>query len=157
MQKISPCLWFTDNAEEAINFYIDTFDDSKILNVSRWGDDGPGEPGSVLAMDFELHGQTFMAINGGDQGFHFNESISFFVSCETQAEIDRYWNVLLDGGQAQQCGWLKDKYGVSWQIVPSQMNTLMTEGTPEQTQRVTQAMLQMVKLDIAQLQSAYEG
>jgi predicted 3-demethylubiquinone-9 3-methyltransferase (glyoxalase superfamily) len=155
MQKITPFLWFNDNAEEAMNFYTTVFKDSKIGKVSRYGDAGPGPKDSVMTAQFTLNGQDFIALNGGPN-FKFTEAISFVVNCETQKEIDYYWDKLLNGGQAQACGWLKDKFGLSWQIVPVQLGQLMT-GNPQQSGRVMQALMKMVKLDLKLLQDAYEG
>jgi predicted 3-demethylubiquinone-9 3-methyltransferase (glyoxalase superfamily) len=155
MQKITPFLWFNDNAEEAMNFYTTVFKDSKIGKVSRYGDAGPGPKGSVMTAQFALNGQDFIALNGGPN-FKFTEAISFVVNCETQKEIDYYWDKLLHGGQAQACGWLKDKFGLSWQIVPVQLGQLMT-GNPQQSGRVMQALMKMIKLDLKLLQDAYEG
>ena len=152
--KIATCLWFDDNAEEAVNFYISLFADSKIVSVTRYGKAGPGPEGSVLTVAFELAGREFMALNGGPH-FRFNEAISIFVQCDTQAEIDRLWDRLLEGGEAQQCGWLKDRFGLSWQIVPSALDRMLRD--PERSDRVMQALLQMVKLDIAQLEQAYRS
>ena len=157
MQKISPCLWFDGNAEEAANFYTSIFEDAKILDVTHYGDAGPGEPGSVLTVTFTLQGQFFMALNGGPD-FKFTEAVSLMVDCKDQQEIDYYWSKLLEGGgREQMCGWLKDKYGLSWQIVPSIINEMLTDPDPEKSNRVMQAVMQMVKLDIPTLQKAYEG
>lgn len=156
MQKITPCLWFDDKAEEAVIFYTSIFKDSKIENISRYGDEGPGSAGSVMVATFKLNGQDFMALNGGPE-FTFSEAISFYVSCESQAEVDYFWDRLSEGGQVQQCGWLKDKFGISWQIVPTALGELMGDKDPEKAGRVMQAMLKMVKIDIAGLQKAYDG
>jgi predicted 3-demethylubiquinone-9 3-methyltransferase (glyoxalase superfamily) len=156
MQKITPFLWFNDQAEEAANFYTSIFKNSKIESISRVGGDTPGTPGTISMASFELEGQHFMALNGGPV-FQFSPAISFFVNCETQQEIDELWEKLSDGGEIEQCGWLKDKFGVSWQIVPSVLGELMQDPDPVKSQRVTQAMLQMIKLDIAGLKRAYEG
>jgi predicted 3-demethylubiquinone-9 3-methyltransferase (glyoxalase superfamily) len=153
MQKINPFLWFDDQAEEAMNFYISIFPNSKVLNVSRYGEAGPGPKGTVMVASFELDGQKFMALNGGPQ-FKFNESISFLVNCETQQEVDHYWDKLTDGGQPSRCGWLKDKFGVSWQIIPTVLGELMGGPDAEKSKRVMQAMLQMGKLDIEKLKQA---
>jgi len=155
VQKITPFLWFDDNAEDAVNFYTSIFKDSKIENISRYGDEGPGPAGSVMMANFKLNGQDFMVLNGGPE-FTFSEAISFFVSCETQAEVDYYWDRLSEGGETQQCGWLKDKFGLSWQIVPTALGELMGDKDPEKAGRVMQAMLKMVKIDIAGLQQAYD-
>lgn len=155
-QKITPFLWFNDNAEQAMDFYTSVFKDSKIVSVSRYGDAGPGPKGTVMVGKFEIEGQEFLALNGGPH-FTFTEAISLVVNCETQAEVDYYWDKLGAGGRIQQCGWLKDKFGLSWQIVPTALGELMAKGTPEQTNRVMQVMMKMVKLDIATLQKAYDG
>jgi predicted 3-demethylubiquinone-9 3-methyltransferase (glyoxalase superfamily) len=155
MQKITPFLWFNDQAEEAMNFYTAIFKNSKISSVSRYGEGGPGPQGSVMTATFELNGQEFMALNGGPL-FTFTEAISFFVNCETQAEVDELWEKLTEGGEESQCGWLKDKYGLSWQIVPSVLGELLNDPDAEKARRVMNAMLQMKKIDIAGLRSAYE-
>ena len=155
MQKITPFLWFNDQAEEAMNFYTAIFKNSKIVSVSRYGEGGPGQPGSVMTATFELDGQEFMALNGGPL-FTFTEAISFFVNCETQAEVDELWEKLTEGGEESQCGWLKDKYGLSWQIVPSVFGELLSDPDAEKAGRVMNAMLQMKKIDIAGLRAAYE-
>lgn len=164
MQKISPFLWFKDNAEKAVSFYLSVFPSGKVLRVSRYLDvptenHPPSRPpaGSVMTVEFELFGQQFVALNGGIE-FTFNESISFVVNCETQEEVDRYWDALTaKGGQPVQCGWLKDKFGVSWQVVPTFLTDLLTSGSPAQAARVTEAMLKMIKLDIPTLRKAAEG
>lgn len=157
MQKIYPCLWFDKQAEEAVNFYLSVFGDGKITSVSRFDPvNEHGEPGSVMTISFTLHGQEFIALNGGPE-FKFTPAISLVVNCDTQAEIDRYWNGLLQGGSADQCGWLRDKFGISWQIVPTALGELMSGKDPAKVSRVTEAMLKMVKLDIAELQRAYDG
>jgi predicted 3-demethylubiquinone-9 3-methyltransferase (glyoxalase superfamily) len=161
MQKITPCLWFDSNAEEAAKFYASVFKNSKIGKISRYGKEGyeiHGKPaGTVLTVEFELNGQKFTALNGGPI-FKFNEAISFQVSCESQEELDYYWEKLSEGGdkKAQQCGWLKDKYGVSWQIVPTVLGEMLQDKNPEKTERVMKALLQMKKLDIQTLKQAYE-
>ena len=155
MQKITPFLWFDNNAEEAANFYISIFKNSKILNISRYGEAGPGPKGSVMSATFELEGQKFMALNGGPQ-FTFSPAISFFVNCETQPEVDELWEKLSAGGKKNRCGWLQDKFGVSWQIVPSILGKLLQDKDREKSKRVMQAMLQMDKLNIAGLKQAYE-
>ncbi|HWT85171.1 MAG TPA: VOC family protein [Myxococcales bacterium] len=156
MQKITPFLWFDSNAEEAALFYTSIFKNSKILNVSRYGDAGPGDKGAVMVVNFQLEGQQFTALNGGPQ-FKFSEAFSFVVNCETQKEIDEYWNKLTSGGgRESECGWLKDKFGFSWQIVPAALGKLMS-GDPKKANRVMQAVLQMKKLDIATLEEAAEG
>jgi predicted 3-demethylubiquinone-9 3-methyltransferase (glyoxalase superfamily) len=156
MQKISPFLWFDDQAEEAMHFYVSVFKNSKTGDVTRYGDAGPGPKGSVMTASFELEGQPFTALNGGPH-FKFTEAISFVVSCETQAEVDELWDKLSQGGQTQQCGWLKDKFGLSWQITPVALMELMSDPDPERSRRVMEAMLQMTKIDIAKLRQAYEG
>ena len=156
MQKITPFLWFDHQAEAAMNFYVSIFKNSKVIRVSRCGDAGPGPKGSVMAATFELEGQQFSALNGGPL-YTFSPAISFFVTCETQQEVDHFWNKLLEGGKAQQCGWLTDKFGVTWQIVPSVLGTLLGDKDPAKANRVMQAMLKMVKLDIATLKRAYDG
>jgi len=161
MQKITPCLWFDSNAEEAVNFYSSIFKNSKIGNISRYGEAGyeiHGKPaGTVLTIEFELNGQAFTALNGGPI-FRFNEAISFQVSCESQEELDYYWEKLSEGGdrKAQQCGWLKDKYGVSWQIVPTVLGKLLQDKDAKKSESVMKALLQMKKLDIKTLTQAYE-
>jgi len=161
MEKITPCLWFDSNAEEAVNFYTAIFKNSKIGNISRYGEAGyeihRKPAGTVLTIEFELNGQWFTALNGGPV-FKFNEAISFQVGCESQQEIDFYWGKLSEGGdkEAQQCGWLKDKYGVSWQIVPTVLGQMLRDQDAAKSSRVMQALLQMGKLDIARLRQAYE-
>ncbi len=155
MQKITPFLWFDNNAEAAAQFYTSIFKNSKILNVSRYGDAGPGPKGAVMVVNFQLEGQQFTALNGGPL-FKFSEAFSFVVNCETQKEIDEYWNKLTSGGgKESECGWLKDKFGFSWQIVPTALGKLMSD--PKKANRVMQALLQMKKLDIAKLEAAGEG
>ncbi|MGZ8256078.1 MAG: VOC family protein [Burkholderiaceae bacterium] len=161
IQRITPCLWFDGQAEAAANFYTAVFPNSRIGAVSRYGEAGRevhgGQPGSVLTIEFELDGVAFTALNGGPL-FKFNEAISLQVNCDTQQEIDHYWSRLSEGGEprAQQCGWLKDRYGVSWQVVPSSMVSLMTTGA-DKAERVMSAVLKMKKLDIATLERAYAG
>jgi predicted 3-demethylubiquinone-9 3-methyltransferase (glyoxalase superfamily) len=155
MQKITPFLWFNDQAEEAMNFYVSLFKDSKIVNVSRYGEGGPRPKGTVMIATFQLNGQEFTALNGGPE-FKFTEAISFFVDCKTQEEVDYLWEKLSDGGEKGQCGWLKDKYGLSWQIVPSALGELMNDKDPEKSKRVMEAMLQMSKIDIKTLKQAYD-
>src|SRR5215813_2204720 len=156
MQKISPFLWFNDNAEEAVNFYMSIFKNSKILGIARYGDAGPGPKGSVMTINFQLDGQEFIALNGGPH-FTFNESISFSVDCETQEEVDELWEKLSEGGQKSRCGWLKDKYGLSWQVNPTILGQMLSDEDPEKAKRVMEAMLQMDKIDIKTLKKAYEG
>ena len=155
-QKIIPFLWFDNQAEEAMNFYVSIFKNSKVLSVTRYGDAGPGPKGTVMTAEFQLEGQEFVALNGGPM-FKFTEAISFVVNCETQEEVDEYWEKLLaGGGEPQQCGWLKDKFGLSWQIVPTILVELVQDENSEKTQRVMKAMMEMVKLDIAGLKRAAE-
>lgn len=156
MQKISPFLWFDTQAEEAANFYVSIFKNSRITRIARYGDAGPGPKGSVMTVGFELEGQSFTALNGGPV-FKLSEAISFVVDCETQAEIDHYWDKLLAGGQAQHCGWLKDKFGLSWQIVPRVLIELVSGPDQAKAGRAMQAMMGMVKFDIAKLKQAAEG
>ena len=157
MQKITPCLWFDNQAEEAANFYVSIFKNSKIRNMTRYGEAGAkasGRPkGSVMTAQFQLDGQDFVAINGGPH-FKFTEAVSFVVNCETQDEVDYFWEKLCEGGEEVQCGWLKDKFGLSWQVVPTILGKLMQDKDPEKSQRVMQAMLQMKKLDIEILKQA---
>jgi predicted 3-demethylubiquinone-9 3-methyltransferase (glyoxalase superfamily) len=156
MQKITPFLWFDDQAEEAARFYTSLFDNSRILQVSHYGEAGPGEPGSVMVVEFELDGQRFNALNGGPR-FTFTEAISFLITCETQEEVDQLWEKLTEGGEPGPCGWLKDKYGLSWQVVPKALGELMSDPDTERSQRVMKAMLQMGKIEVETLQRAYEG
>jgi predicted 3-demethylubiquinone-9 3-methyltransferase (glyoxalase superfamily) len=154
-QKITPFLWFDNQAEEAMNFYVSIFENSRILNLTRYGDAGPGPKGSVITGTFQLAGQEFMALNGGPH-FKFTEAISLFVRCETQQEVDDLWEKLSAGGEKSRCGWLKDKFGLSWQIVPNVLGQLLNDPDPQKSARVMQAMLQMDKLDIEKLKRAYE-
>ena len=154
LQKITPFLWFDGQAEEAVGFYTSIFKNSRIDGVTRYGDAGPGPKGSVMTIAFELEGQKFTAINGGPV-FKFTEAISFVVNCETQQEVDQYWDQLSAGGKEVQCGWVKDRYGLSWQIVPTVLITMLQDKDAERSQRVMRAMLQMVKIDIAGLEKAY--
>jgi predicted 3-demethylubiquinone-9 3-methyltransferase (glyoxalase superfamily) len=156
MQKITPFLWFDNNAEEAMNFYTSIFKNSKIGKVSRYGDAGPGPKGSVMVGTFTLDGQEFMALNGGPH-YKLTPAFSLVVNCETQEEIDDFWEKLSAGGQVMQCGWLTDKFGLSWQIVPTVLGELMSSGDPGKSKRVMQALLKMDKLIIAELRRAYEG
>src|SRR6266850_3799629 len=161
-QRITPCLWFDDQAEEAVKFYVAIFKNSRIVSVARYGEAGReihGKPaGTVMTVAFELDGQAFTALNGGPM-FKFTEAISFQVHCETQAEVDYYWEKLSEGGDetAQQCGWLKDKYGASWQVVPTVLIEMLSDPNAEKSGRAMKAMLHMKKLDIAELKRAYEG
>ncbi len=156
MQKITTFLWFDDQAEEAAAFYTSLFDDSRIVDVQRYGEAGPGEPGSVMVVTFELAGQQFIALNGGPQ-FTFNEAISLSVDCETQEEVDELWAKLTAGGEGVACGWLKDRYGLSWQVVPRKLTELLNDPDPVKSNRVMQAMMGMKKIDIQGLVDAYEG
>lgn len=150
MQPITPFLWFDDKAEEAMNFYVSIFKNSKVVSVS------PGPDGNVLSATFELDGQEFMALNGGPM-FSFTPALSFFVKCKTQEEVDYYWEKLTEGGSEEQCGWLKDKYGLSWQIIPNRLGELLQDPDREKANRALQAMLQMQKIEIAALEQAYES
>mgnify|MGYP001487014901 CR=1 FL=1 len=157
MQKITTFLWFDNQAEAAASFYTSLFKNSKITDVVRYGEGSPGQPGSAMTVNFELDGQEFIALNGGPES-RFTEAISLFVTCEDQAEVDRLWSMLTsDEGEESQCGWLKDKYGLSWQIVPANLGKYIGGPDPAGAQRAIQAMLQMKKLDIAALQRVYEG
>lgn len=154
MQKITPFLWFDNQAEEAANFYVSIFKNSKIASMMRYGEAGPGPKGAVMGLTFQLDGQEFMALNGGPL-FTFSPAISFFVKCETQQEIDDLWEKLSQGGEKQRCGWLKDRYGVSWQIVPTVLSEMLQGKDPEKSKKVMKAMLQMDKLDIQGLKKAH--
>ena len=156
MQKITPFLWFDGKAEEAAKFYTSIFKNSKIGRVSRYGEAGPGPKGAVMSATFELDGQEFIALNGGPQ-FAFSPAISFFVNCETQEELDEIWEKLCEGGKKNRCGWLQDKFGVSWQVIPTALGKLMSDPDPEKSGRVMRAMLQMEKIDIRALQQAHEN
>jgi predicted 3-demethylubiquinone-9 3-methyltransferase (glyoxalase superfamily) len=155
MQKITPFLWFDNQAEEAANFYVSVFKNSKIGAVRRYSDAGPGPKGSVMTMTFQLEGQEFVALNGGPH-FKFTPAISLFVNCETQEEVDELWEKLLAGGRKDRCGWLQDKFGLSWQIIPKQLMEMLGDTDPSKSQRVMKSMLQMDKIDIQQLKRAYE-
>jgi predicted 3-demethylubiquinone-9 3-methyltransferase (glyoxalase superfamily) len=156
MPKITPCLWFESEAEEAANFYVSVFRDSKVLHVSRFGDAGPGPKGKVLSVVFEIDGQRFTAINGGPQ-FNFTEAVSFQIDCRDQAEVDHFWDRLVEGGQESRCGWLKDRFGLSWQVIPAELPALIGGPDPVRSQQAMRAMLQMRKLDVARLKAAYEA
>lgn len=157
MQTIHPMLWFDDQAENAARQYVSIFPNSKLGTISRYGPAGPLEEGKVMTVEFTLDGQKFVALNGGPD-FTFNESVSFVVPCESQAEVDRYWDLLVDGGEASYCGWLKDRFGLSWQITPVDLDTMMLDPDPEKSRRVTEAMLKVKgKFDIAALRAAFEG
>ena len=155
-QKITPFLWFDSNAEEAVGFYISVFKESRIVTRSRYGESGPGPKGSVMAIAFKLEGQDFVAINGGPD-FKFSEAISFYVNCETQEEIDRLWNTLVAGGEERDCGWLKDRYGLSWQVNYAGLQDMMADSHADRADRVMKAMLKMKKIDIQRLKDAYDG
>ena len=155
MQKITPFLWFDNQAEEAANFYVSLFKNSKIGSIRRYGDAGPGPKGSVMSVIFQLEGQDFFALNGGPH-FKFTPAISLFVNCENQEEVDELWERLSAGGRKDRCGWLQDKYGLSWQIIPTALSQLMSDPDPAKSSRVMKAMLAMDKIDIARLQEAYE-
>ena len=155
-QKITPFLWFDGNAEDAMNFYTSIFKDSKVVNVSRYPEGGPAPKGTLMSATFQLHGQEFMALNGGPM-FKFTEAISLFVKCETQKEIDEFWEKLSAGGQKSQCGWLKDKFGLSWQIVPPILGKLLGDKDPKKSKRVMMAMMKMSKIEIQKLKDAYDG
>jgi len=156
MQKITPFLWFDDRAEEAMNFYTSIFKNSKVGRVTRYGDAGPAPKGSVMSATFQLEGQEFMALNGGPM-FSFTPAVSFFVNCETQEEVDELWEKLSEGGKKERCGWLKDKFGLSWQIIPSILGQLLGDKDPAKSARVMQAMLQMTKIEIEGLKRAARG
>jgi predicted 3-demethylubiquinone-9 3-methyltransferase (glyoxalase superfamily) len=156
MQKITPFLWFNGQAEEAANLYTSLFKNSKIRNAARYGEAGPGPKGSVMSVTFQLDGQEFIALNGGPQ-FTFSPAVSFLVSCETQEEVDRLWEKLSEGGRTNRCGWLQDKFGLSWQIVPSVLGKMLHDQDPEKSKNVMSAMLQMEKIDIARLERAYQA
>jgi len=157
MQKINPFLWYDDKAEEAANFYVSIFKNSKVVSVARYGEAGPGPKGSAMTVAFELDGQKFVALNGGPH-FKFTEAVSFVVNCTSQEEVDYFWEKLLEGGgKESQCGWLKDKYGLSWQITPTILPELLQDKDPEKANRVMQAMMKMVKIDIETLKRAAEG
>ncbi len=155
MKKITPFLWFDGKAEEAMNFYVSIFKNSKVLSVTRYGEAGPGPKGTVMTAAFQLNGQEFTALNGGPQ-FTFSPAISFVVRCETQQEVDELWEKLSAGGEKQQCGWLQDKYGLSWQIIPTMLIELLQDKDAKKSGNVMKAMLQMTKIDIKTLQQAYE-
>jgi predicted 3-demethylubiquinone-9 3-methyltransferase (glyoxalase superfamily) len=155
-QKITTFLWFDNQAEEAINFYVSIFKNSRVGDVVRYGETGPGPKGQVMTAEFQLAGQQFIALNGGPH-FKFTEAISLVVNCDTQEEVDELWERLSEGGQKVQCGWLKDRFGLSWQIVPTVLKDLLKDKDPEKTNRVMQALMKMTKLDIAELKAAYEG
>jgi predicted 3-demethylubiquinone-9 3-methyltransferase (glyoxalase superfamily) len=160
LRKITPCLWFDGQAEDAAKHYVSIFDNAKIGKISRYGEEGHEihgrEPGSVMVVEFELEGQKFVGLNGGPQ-FTFSEAISFQIDCKDQGEVDYFWERLSEGGEEGPCGWLKDKFGLSWQVVPRALPRMLSEGDAEQSARVTKAFMQMKKFDIAALQRAYDG
>src|SRR5216683_6604677 len=156
MQKITPFLWFDNQAEEAMNFYVSIFKNSKVVKVTRYGEDGPGPKGTVMSATFQLEGQTFYALNGGPL-FSFTPAISLFVNCETQPEVDELWEKLSAGGKKERCGWLKDKYGLSWQIIPTALGEMLGDKDPQKAGRVMQAMMQMGKIEIEGLKEALDG
>ncbi|MCE5296094.1 MAG: VOC family protein [Euryarchaeota archaeon] len=156
MQKVIPYLWFKDQAEEAAGLYVSVFKNSRVLDIVRYGDAGPGPKGTAMLVAFQLEGQEFFALNGGD-GHQFTPAISFLVDCRTQAEVDHYWEKLSEGGEKGKCGWLKDRYGLSWQVVPTVLGKMLQDKDPDKAARVMHAMLQMTKLDIALLMKAYDG
>ena len=155
-QKIIPNLWFDTDAEEAANFYITVFKNSRIVSVAKYPEGSPGEPGTVMTVEFELDGQRFVGINGGPQ-FQFDEAVSFQITCESQDEVDYYWDALTEGGEESQCGWLKDKFGLSWQVVPQGMEEVFSDPDRAKAERAMKAMLGMRKLDLAALRAAAEG
>ena len=154
MQKITPCLWFDDQGEEAAAFYTSIFPNSRIGSIAYYGDVGPGKPGAAVTVDFELDGQRFVALNGGPADFSFNEALSLMIHCDSQAEVDSYWDQLGKGGEDGPCGWLKDRYGVSWQVVPTRVEELIADPDRAKSQRVMAAMMKMSKIDIAELERA---
>ena len=156
MQKITPFLWFDGKAEEAMNFYVSIFKNSKVVSVTRYGEAGPGPKGTVMSATFQLEGQEFYALNGGPQ-YKFTPAISLFISSKTQEEVDELWERLSEGGRKDQCGWLQDKYGLSWQVIPTVLGELLRDKDPQKSKRVMQAMLKMTKIDIKKLKQAYEG
>lgn len=156
MQKITPFLWYDGKAEDAANLYVSVFKNSRITKVRNWGEAGPGPKGTVMGLDFEIEGQSFVAFNGGPH-FSFTPAISLFVNCETQQEVDEIWDKLTaDGGKPVQCGWLTDKFGVSWQIIPKTLGEMLSDPDPAKAARVMKAMMQMVKIDVAALKQAYK-
>lgn len=155
MQKFTTCLWFDDKAEEAVKFYTSVFKNSKTGRTTRYGKNMPGKEGSVMTAEFELNGQNFLALNGGPH-FKFTPATSFIVNCETQDELDDFWEKLSQGGNIQQCGWLTDQFGLSWQIVPTALGEMMKSGTPAQSQKVMEALMTMIKLDVKGLKHAYD-
>lgn len=157
MPKITPFLWFNDQAEQAVKFYLSVFPNSRVLETARYGEAGPGPVGSVMTVRFELDGKEFIALNGGPDFYAFDESVSFYITCANQEEVDHYWNALTDGGEAISCGWLKDRYGLRWQVVPDGLVELLSDPDPERAQRATRAMLAMTKLDLQAVRQAADG
>lgn len=157
MPRITPFLWFDDQAEEAVDFYLSVFPNSRIVSVARYGEAGPGTPGSVMTIHFELDGSALVALNGGPENYGFDASISLVVDCPTQDEVDHYWDALAEGGEEIACGWLKDRYGLCWQIVPTELPSLVGHPDPERARRATQAMMAMKKLDIRAMRDAADG
>ena len=157
MSKITPFLWFDDQAEEAVEFYLSVFPNSRISQIARHGEGGPGPAGSVMTIHFELDGNEFVALNGGPVHYGFDESISFVIDCATSEDVDRYWEALTDGGEEIACGWLKDRYGVHWQVVPSELPSVLGDPDPERAMRAMQAMMTMKKLDIRAMKAAADG
>jgi predicted 3-demethylubiquinone-9 3-methyltransferase (glyoxalase superfamily) len=155
--KITPFLWFDDQAEQAVDFYVSVFPDSEVLEVARHGTAGPGPAGSVMLIRFELDGNEFLALNGGPEHYNFDESISFVIDCATQGEVDRFWEALSDGGEEIACGWVKDRFGLRWQVVPSELPTLLGDPDPQRAQRAMQAMMTMKKLDVDAMKEAADG
>jgi predicted 3-demethylubiquinone-9 3-methyltransferase (glyoxalase superfamily) len=156
MQGITPNLWFDTEAEEAANFYVSIFPNSRIVSRAHYTEAGPGEPGTVMTVEFELNGSRFIGINGGPQ-FKFDEAVSFQIDCEDQDEVDHYWEKLTEGGEEVQCGWLKDRFGLSWQVTPPGMEEIFNDPDPERARRAMEAMLEMKKLDLAALKAAADG
>ncbi|MBN9661444.1 MAG: VOC family protein [Acidobacteria bacterium] len=156
MNKITPFLWFNGQAEEAANLYVSLFENSRILHVSRYGDAGPGPAGSAMTVNFELDGRPFIGLNGGPN-YVFTEAVSFVINCKTQAEVDKFWDALTEGGEERQCGWLKDRFGLSWQVIPECLGRLMGDPDSKRAGRVMQAMFKMKKIDIAALEAAHAG
>ncbi|HZD66612.1 MAG TPA: VOC family protein [Acidimicrobiales bacterium] len=157
MPRITPFLWFNNQAEEAVQFYLSVFPNSRVTQVARYSESGPGPAGSVMTIHFELDGNEFVALNGGPDHYRFDESISFVIDCATAEEVDHYWQTLTDGGEEIACGWLKDRYGLRWQVVPSELPSLLGDPDPERARRATQAMMTMKKLDIEAMRKAAEG
>ena len=156
MNTITPCLWFDDQAEEAATFYTSVFPDSRIVEIGRYSEAGPGEPGSVMVVSFEINGQPFTALNGGPL-FTFDEAVSFQIPCDSQEQVDRYWDALVEGGEPAPCGWLKDRYGLSWQIVPTRLVEILKDAGSARAARATAAMMQMKKIDIAEIERAADA